>query len=203
MDLTDRLELLSAAELGRAVKARQVSPSQVIDYCTRRIEARNPSINAFVYTRFDAARAAARALEERLARGEDPGPFAGVPFALKDFLPSKRGWTNSHGGVRSLIRPDPFDSEFCRAMELAGVKPNIKFTTKDDYAIIAMVENGLGVSIVPELLLQGHTDNLRAMELFPGAKRTIALAVPDAAGMSPAVQAFVDYAKRWVAAAYT
>lgn len=92
------------------------------------------------------------------------------------------------------------DQDARRAMELAGVTPNIKFTTKDDYAIIAMVENGLGISIVPELLLKGHTDNLRAMELFPAARRTIALAVPETAGMSPAVQAFVDHTRAWVAA---
>ena len=120
MDFTERLEYLSAAELGRAVKAGRLSPTQAVDYFARRIEERNPSINAFVYTKFEEARAAARALEARLARGEDPGPFAGVPFALKDFLPSKRGWTNSHGGVAALIRTDPFDSEFTRAMEAAG-----------------------------------------------------------------------------------
>ncbi len=120
MKLTDRLETLSAAELGRAVKAGQLSPTEVLDFFLRRIEARNPGINAFVYTRPEEARAAARLLEARLARGEDPGPFAGVPFAMKDFLPSKKGWTNSHGGVRSLIREDPFDSEFTRAMEAAG-----------------------------------------------------------------------------------
>ena len=96
----------------------------------------------------------------------------------------------------SLLKNSDHDAR--RAMELAGVKPNIRFTTKDDYAIIAMVENGLGVSIVPELLLQGHTDNLRAMELFPGAKRTIALAIPDSSASSPAVQSFVDYACKWV-----
>ena len=113
-------ERLSAAQLGRAVKAGQISPTEVVDYFARRIERRNPSINAFVYTKFDEARQAAKRLEARLAKGEDPGPFAGVPFGLKDFLPSKKGWTNSHGGVRSLIREDGFDSEFCRAMELAG-----------------------------------------------------------------------------------
>ena len=90
------------------------------------------------------------------------------------------------------------DQDARRAMELAGVTPHIKFTTKDDYAILAMVENGLGISIVPELLLQGHTQNLRAMELFPGAKRTIALAIPDAGSLSPAVSRFVEYACRWV-----
>ncbi len=120
MEFCDKLETLSAAALGAAVGKGTLSPTQVVDYFARRIETRNPSLNAFVYTRFDHARAAAKALEARLARGENPGPFAGVPFGLKDFLPSKRGWTNSHGGVRSLIREDPFDSEFCRAMEAAG-----------------------------------------------------------------------------------
>ena len=120
MDFSDRLEYRSAAELGRAVKAGQLAPSQVLDYFARRIEERNPSLNAFVYTKLEEARAAAKRLEARLARGEDPGPFAGVPFALKDFLPSKQGWTNSHGGVKALIRRDPFDSEFTRAMEAAG-----------------------------------------------------------------------------------
>ncbi|MBQ6374794.1 MAG: LysR family transcriptional regulator [Clostridia bacterium] len=96
----------------------------------------------------------------------------------------------------SLLRNSDHDAR--RAMEQAGVTPRIKFTTKDDYAIIAMVENGLGISIMPELLLQGHTDGLRAMELFPGAKRTIALAIADAGGISPAVGAFAEHVRRWV-----
>lgn len=115
-----KLETLSAAELGREVQAGHVSPSEVVRYFEARIEARNESLNAFVYTKFESAEIAAKQLEERLARGEDIGPFAGVPFALKDFLPSKRGWTHSHGGVRALIREDPVDSEFCKAMEAAG-----------------------------------------------------------------------------------
>ena len=114
------LERLSAAELGRLIRAGHVTPTEAVSFFAARIERRNPSLNAFVYTRIEDALQAAKQLEQRLHDGEDPGPFAGVPFALKDFLPSKRGWTNSHGGVRSLIREDPFDSEFCRAMELAG-----------------------------------------------------------------------------------
>jgi len=38
-----------------------------------------------------------------------------------------------------------------RVLDPAGIHPNVKFTTKDDYAMIAMVENGLGISIMPEL----------------------------------------------------
>ena len=114
------LEALSAAELGRAVLNGELSPTEVIRFFEARIETRNPSINAFVYTRFEEAEAAARVLERRLAAGEAVGPFAGVPFGLKDFLPSKQGWPNSHGGVRALIREDPESSEFCKAMEAAG-----------------------------------------------------------------------------------
>lgn len=120
MRFSDHLETLSAAELGCAVRKKELSPVEVTDYFSERIEVRNPSLNAFVYTRTEEARLAARKLETAIARGADPGPFAGVPFALKDFLPSKRGWTSSHGGVASLIREDPADSEFCRAMEEAG-----------------------------------------------------------------------------------
>lgn len=113
-------ETLSAAELGRAIAEKRLSPTETIRYFAARIEKRNPSLNALVYTKFHYAEAEAKKLEARLAHGESVGPFAGVPFALKDFLPSKKGWPNSHGGVRALIRPDEADSEFCKAMEAAG-----------------------------------------------------------------------------------
>ncbi|MBO7681501.1 MAG: amidase, partial [Clostridia bacterium] len=116
----EKLELLSAAELGREIQAGHLTPTEAVRYFEHRIEERNAAINAFVYTKFEEAEAAAKALEQSMADGEEAGPFAGVPFALKDFLPSKKGWTHSHGGVKSLIREDPVDSEFCKAMEAAG-----------------------------------------------------------------------------------
>ena len=115
-----QLEYLSAAEIGREVNAGHISPTEVVRYFEQRIADGNGDLNAFVYTKFEEAEAAARQLEERLARGEDVGPFAGVPFALKDFLPSKKGWTHSRGGVKALIKEDPVDSEFTKAMEAAG-----------------------------------------------------------------------------------
>ena len=51
----------------------------------------------------------------------------------------------------SLLQSSDHDAR--RALDSAGVKPNVRFYTKDDYAIIAMVEQGLGMSIMPELLL--------------------------------------------------
>ncbi len=134
-------ELLSAAQLGACVNKGEISPTQVIEYFRERIELRNPSVNAFTYTKFEEAMEDARALEQRLARGEDAGPFAGVPAALKDFLPSRKGWTNSHGGVRCLIREDSEDSVFWQAARKAGA--------------IAV-----GKTNAPAFAFRGTTDNL-------------------------------------------
>ncbi|HAU50816.1 MAG TPA: amidase, partial [Clostridiales bacterium] len=114
------LEKLSGVELGKEVLSGRITPTEVIRYFQARIEKRNPSLNAFTYTKFDDAFSEAKALEEKLLRHEEVGPLAGVPVGLKDFLPSKKGWTNSHGGVKSLIRIDPEDSMFYIAAREAG-----------------------------------------------------------------------------------
>ena len=85
-----------------------------------------------------------------------------------------------------------------KALSAAGIKPNIKFSTKDDYAIIAMVEQGLGISIMPELLLRGRHDNVAVKELVPPSKRTIGLAIGETSSQSPATRKFADYIIRWV-----
>ena len=115
-----QLERLSAAEIGNLVNARQISPVEVVKYFKKRIIDRNSDINAFVYTKFDEAEKQARDLEKRLKTDFIWTPFTGVPFGLKDFLPNKPGWTNSHGGVECLITTDTIYSEFCKAMEKAG-----------------------------------------------------------------------------------
>lgn len=100
----------------------------------------------------------------------------------------------------SLLESSDHDAR--RALENAGVHPDVRFTTKDDYAIIAMVQNGLGVSIMPELLLTGQTDGVSVMELEPPASRVIALAVHETGGQSPAARRFAEYVKRWVMEKY-
>lgn len=95
----------------------------------------------------------------------------------------------------SLLQSSAHDIH--RALDKAGVRPNIKFTTKDDYAILAMVEQGLGVSIVPRLLLRGRHEDLVVRPLDPGAARTIALAMPEGNSL-PVVEAFARTAEAWV-----
>ena len=90
------------------------------------------------------------------------------------------------------------DHDIHRALDSAGIRPDIKFTTKDDYAILAMVEQGLGISIVPELLLKGHRERLEIRPLEPEAARTIALALPQEENL-PVVEAFTETALAWIA----
>lgn len=88
------------------------------------------------------------------------------------------------------------DQDARRAMESAGVRPSVKFSTKDDYAIIAMVAGGLGVSILPGLLLEGRAEDVRVMELDPPASRVIGMVIRT--GASPMVNAFAEHVSRWV-----
>lgn len=106
-----------------------------------------------------------------------------------------------HEPFISLLETSDHDAR--RALEAAGVKPNIRYTTKDDYAIIAMVEQGLGVSIMPELLLSGRSDNVRIMELAPPASRTIGLCLPDADRAGPATLRFAQCVSEWVREHYS
>lgn len=96
----------------------------------------------------------------------------------------------------SLLESSAQDSR--RVLEAAGVKPNVRFYTKDDYAIIAMVEKGLGMSIMPELLLKGRTENLRVLPLIPESKRTIGLAIAAGGRAGPATRRFADYVVKYV-----
>lgn len=97
----------------------------------------------------------------------------------------------------SLLQSSAHDIH--RALDKAGVRPNIKFTTKDDYAILAMVEQGLGVSIVPQLLLQNRRGDLEVRPLDPHASRTIALAIPEGDSL-PVVEAFARTVADWIRA---
>lgn len=96
----------------------------------------------------------------------------------------------------SLLQSSDHDAR--RALEAAGVKPNVRFYTKDDYAIIAMVEQGLGMSIMPELLLKGRHDDVLTLPLVPEAKRTIGIALAASGSAGPATRRFCDYVVRYV-----
>jgi amidase len=81
-DLADR----SAAGLLRLITAREVSAAALVQACLDRVARLNPRLNAIV-TLNPRAMDDARALDARLARGEDPGPLCGLPVGIKDVTP--------------------------------------------------------------------------------------------------------------------
>ncbi len=122
-------------------------------------------------------------------------------------LPQEHPLATAHSFPISSVKDEPFisllessDHDTRRVLDPLGIRPNVKFATKDDYAIIAMVEQGLGMSILPELLLKGNPfSTVRTIPLDPPAMRPIALAFAGDAQLSPAVSAFAQHIVSWLA----
>ncbi len=80
---------LPACELVRLVRSRELCALDVMDAHIAQIERVNPAVNAIVTFLPERAREHARAIDAAFARGEDPGPLAGLPVAHKDLTPTK------------------------------------------------------------------------------------------------------------------
>ena len=92
------LHELSAVEALARMRAKEVSPVELLDAVTARAAAVEGTVNAFAETREEEAAAAARASAERYARGEDVRPLEGLPVALKEELPVE-GWRMRYGSL--------------------------------------------------------------------------------------------------------
>jgi amidase len=121
MALSDELAYTSLADLAFRIRRRQLSPVEVIDAFITRIEARNPSITAFVHCGFDDARRSAKAAERAVMSGAALGPLHGVPVAIKDLFDFKPGWPATFGGIRAMkdYRPN-IHGAFAERIENAG-----------------------------------------------------------------------------------
>jgi len=102
----------------------------------------------------------------------EPSALNGQPFMLLE-----------HGGKTEV-------SEF---LELHRVRPSIRFTTWDDYAILSMVESGLGIGILPRLILQRIPYQVEIRGFTEPYHREIALALPGKKTASTAVKRFIGY----------
>lgn len=84
-------------------------------------------------------------------------------------------------------------AEVSEIFERCNLTPQIHFTTWDDYAIMSMVESGLGISILPELILKRVPYRIVAKELDVPAYRKIGIALRNKKNASLAVRRFLDY----------
>jgi Asp-tRNA(Asn)/Glu-tRNA(Gln) amidotransferase A subunit family amidase len=88
-----------AVELAARIRTRELSPVDLMRATLERIEAINPRINAIVSMRpAEQLLVEAQAVADRLARGDDVGPLAGLPLAVKD-LEDTVGLLNTHGSL--------------------------------------------------------------------------------------------------------
>ncbi len=85
----------SALDLAAALRARELSATELLDACLAAVDARNPELNAVIWRDDEAVRAAAAAVDARLAAGEE-APFLGVPIPIKD-LTAVAGWPLTYG----------------------------------------------------------------------------------------------------------
>ena len=87
----------------------------------------------------------------------------------------------------------PSDDEMSDLLRERGVRPNTQFVESDDYAVMAMVESGMGISLLHRLILKRTPYHFVARPLAEPAYRDIALALRSRQGASLAVQRFLDY----------
>ncbi|HEU4335538.1 MAG TPA: amidase family protein, partial [Candidatus Eisenbacteria bacterium] len=84
--LHDDVFFLPAAELGRRIRARKLSPIELTEGYLRRIRKYAPALNAFATVTEDLAMEEARKAEREVSRGLSRGPLHGVPYGAKDLL---------------------------------------------------------------------------------------------------------------------
>lgn len=100
----------------------------------------------------------------------------------------------------SMIAREPFIlleeghySEPMNAFKAVGLKPNIKYTLHDDYAIMTMVEAGLGISILAELVLRRTNYRIVHLPVDPPIYRTLAVGYKDKDSLPIASKYFIEY----------
>ncbi len=108
----------SAVELAAALRARELTAVELLDACLAAVDARNPELNAVIWRDDEAARAAARDADARLAAGEE-APFLGVPIPIKD-LTAVAGWPLTYGSNGAPDGPGEESELVVEALQRAG-----------------------------------------------------------------------------------
>ena len=126
---------------------------------------------------------------EALEKGIAVGMEVGGAYTVEDCWRLVR--TQERTGTPFMLLEKAAQAEVSEVFERNGLKPRVHFTTWDDYAIMSMVENGLGLSILPGLILTRCPYRIEKRPLDPPARRELA-AVYRPGLLSSAARAFLD-----------
>lgn len=120
-------------------------------------------------------------------------------------MPDTHPLYNSTSLSLHQLKNEPFimpkssiDNDVRRILTAHKVKPNVLYETSEDQAIISMVQNQLGISILPEMILYRLPQNVKAIKLEGDFYRTIGIAAPSFKNMSPASKKWINVLKEWL-----
>jgi aspartyl-tRNA(Asn)/glutamyl-tRNA(Gln) amidotransferase subunit A len=147
---------MTALEVAAAVRAGERSARDVLEEHLAAVEAREAELHAFNAVLATEARDAADAVDAAVGRGEDPGPLAGVPVALKDNLCTRGIPTTCSSRILEGWRP-PYSATVVDRVVAAGGVP-IGKTNLDEFAMGSSTENSAF----------GPTRNPRRPDRVPG-----------------------------------
>ncbi len=128
-----------ASTLSAALAAGEVTSQEVTQACLDRISQVDNDVHAFLYVDSDAAMATARDIDQRRAAGEELGPLAGIPLALKDVLTMRGVPTTCGSRILEGWRP-PYDSTIVERLRAADVVVLGK-TNMDEFAMGSSTEH--------------------------------------------------------------
>ncbi|MFH8805119.1 amidase [Streptomyces sp. NPDC017936] len=139
--MTDDLTWLSAHELGRQYRSRELSPVEVVEAALERTEQVNDRLNVMVTITADTAREQAREAERRFAAGGDLPPLYGVPITVKD-LTETAGVRTTYGCVAYAEYVPAEDAISWSRLKEAGVILLGK-TTTPEFGLLGVTESKL------------------------------------------------------------
>ena len=138
--MSTSLRFSTISEAARDIRAKRLSPVELVESHLRAIASLEPKLNAFVHLDADGARMQARAAQTAVSRGKPLGPLHGVPLTVKSSI-DVAGWPCPAG---SLLRKD--------------------YVPRADAPLVARLKSAgailLGSTNTPEFLMAYETNNL-------------------------------------------